>query len=97
MNVSYAEPDKNLWVSVSGRAEFVQDAAKNKELWNPVLKAWFPDGLDDPELSLIKVHAAEAEYWDAPSSKLVRLVGLARALATGQRDDQGKNEKLELD
>lgn len=96
VNVAYAKPEANLWVSVSGTAEFTKDRAKMEELWKPVLKAWFPKGLEDPELSLIRVRASGAEYWDAPSNKLVRLAGLARALVTGTEDNQGKNEKLDL-
>src|SRR5690242_20494485 len=48
VNVSYADADSNTYVSVSGRAMLVKDRAKAKELWNPLYKAWFPEGLDDP-------------------------------------------------
>ncbi|MFI7546199.1 pyridoxamine 5'-phosphate oxidase family protein [Actinoplanes sp. NPDC049599] len=39
------------------------DRAKVEELWNPMLKAWFPEGLETPDLRLIKVHAETAECW----------------------------------
>jgi general stress protein 26 len=45
VTLGYADPGKNLWVSVTGAAEISRDRAKMKELWNPVLKAFFPDGL----------------------------------------------------
>ena len=97
VNISYANPDDNRYVSVSGRARLVRDQQKMKELWNPMFKAWFPDGLDDPDLVLLKVDVTQAEYWDSPSSKMVQLAGLVKALATGQRaDDIGENEKLQL-
>lgn len=97
VNISYANPDDNRYVSVSGRARLVRDKQKMKELWNPMFKAWFPDGLDDPDLVLLKVDVTQAEYWDSPSSKMVQLAGLVKALATGQRaDDIGENEKLQL-
>ena len=97
VNVSYANPDDNRYVSVSGRARLVRDRQKMKELWNPMFKAWFPDGLDDPDLVLLKVDVTQAEYWDSPSSKMVQLAGLVKALATGKRaDDIGENEKLQL-
>jgi len=94
VNVAYSKPDDNCYVSVSGNAEMVKDRAKIEELWSPILKAWFPDGLDDPHLCLLKVSVEQAEYWDAPSSKIIQLVGFVKALATGQEADYGENEKL---
>lgn len=96
VNVSYAAPDDNRYVSVSGRAELIDDKTKEKELWNPFIKAWFPKGLDDPDLLLLKVRVEAAEYWDAPSSTMVNLVGFAKAVLTGNRPDIGENEKLSL-
>lgn len=97
VNLSYAAPDDNTYVSISGTARLVRDKAKAKELWNPALKAWFPDGLDDPDLALLRVQVEKAEYWDSPSSKMVQLYGLAKAVLTGKRaDDIGENEKIDL-
>ncbi len=94
VNISYAQPDKDRYVSVSGTAEMVKDRAKIEELWSPILKAWFPEGLDDPKLTLLKVSVESAEYWDSPSGKLVEVFGFVKALATGQEAGYGENEKL---
>ncbi len=97
VNVAYANPDDNCFVSVSGRAALVRDRAKIRELWSPLLKAWFPDGVDDPELALLRVEVEQAEYWDAPSSKMVQLAGLVKALVTGRSaNDIGENRQLDL-
>ena len=94
VNVAYADSHKQHYVSVSGTARLVRDPAKNKELWSPVLKAWFPDGLDDPALALLRVDVERGEYWDSPSSAAVKVVGLARALATGKPYEPGEHEKV---
>ncbi len=96
VNLAYAKPDSSAYVSMSGRAELVRDRAKIEELWNPLYKAYFPDGLDDPKLALIHVTAQSAEYWDSPSSPVVRLLGMAKAALTGSRDTQGENETVDL-
>jgi general stress protein 26 len=96
VNLSYADPDSQRYVSVSGLARLVRDRAKAAELWNPVLKAWFPQGLEDPDLALLRVEIEKAEYWDAPSSKMVQLAGFLKAIVTGKRYDQGENEKLDF-
>ncbi|MGH8518412.1 MAG: pyridoxamine 5'-phosphate oxidase family protein [Panacagrimonas sp.] len=94
--VTYADPEKNSYVSVSGKAELVRDSAKIHELWKPMLKAWFPHGVDDPDLALLRVDIVSAQYWDSANSKLVQLFGLIKAMATGQSAAEtiGENEKV---
>ena len=93
---AYSKPDSDTYVSISGSAEMVKDRAKMEELWSPILKAWFPDGLEDPHLCLLKVTAEQAEYWDSPSGKLVQLFGFVKAIATGEEADWGENKKVIL-
>jgi hypothetical protein len=62
-----------------------------------LLKAWFPDGLDTPGVTLLKVHATSAEYWEsAHSSRVVELLGFAKAAVTGTPPDPGENESVRL-
>ena len=96
VNAAYSNPDDNVYLSLSGRAEVVKDKAKIEELWSPVLKAWFPEGLDDPHLCLLRIPVEQAEYWDAPSSKIVQLFGMVKAMATGTEADYGENKKISL-
>lgn len=97
VNLAYAEPGKDRFVSISGRCRLVQDKEKARELWNPTLKAWFPEGLDDPELALLCVKVEKAEYWDTPSSRMVQLVGFVKSVLTGQTYEPGDNAKVTLD
>jgi general stress protein 26 len=83
-------------VSVSGRAQIVLDHHKFEELWSPLYKAWFPLGLEDPDLILIKVHVESAEYWDSPSNMIVKLVGFAKAILSGQPARIGEHRKVNL-
>ena len=86
VNVSFTDDENSSWTSIAGRAEVVHDRARAEELYSPVLKVWFPDGLDTPGITLIRVDADTAEYWDSPSSTVKKLVGAARAAATGNPD-----------
>lgn len=96
VNVSYAAPDRNTYVSVSGTASVVNDRAKIEELWNPALKAWFPKGKDDPNIILLKIAVEQAEYWDSSSSAIVKIAGFVKALVTGTRADGGDHDKVNL-
>lgn len=44
----YADPKNQSYVTIEGRANVTRDKAKIHELWNPMYKAWFPGGQDDP-------------------------------------------------
>jgi len=94
--VSYASPDDQRYVSVSGTARLVRDPARMRELWGPAQKAWFPQGPDDPELALLRVEPERAEYWDSPSGTLVQIAGFVKSVVTGQPAAAGEHEKLDL-
>jgi general stress protein 26 len=96
VNVAYASAENNRYVSVSGTARLVHDKAKAKELWNPIVKAYFPKGLEDPELALLRVQVDHAEYWDAPGSKVVQMAGFLKGIVTGQPPKLGEHEKVKL-
>ncbi|MGV9214853.1 pyridoxamine 5'-phosphate oxidase family protein [Micromonospora sp. RB23] len=94
VNVAFSDQKHHSWVSVSGTASESSDRERAKRLWNPLLKTWFPDGLDTPGLTLIKVHASSAEYWDSPNSTVVNLLGFAKAAVTGRPPSPGENREV---
>lgn len=96
VNVSYIADGHKQFVSVSGRAEVIQDRIKMEKLWKPYYKAWFPEGLQDPNLCLLKIHAEYAEYWDTPSSPIAHLINLVKAVTGGAPEKIGENQKVEL-
>ena len=97
VNVSFSDSKQQNWVSIAGAASRVESRAKAEELWSPALKAWFPDGLDQPNLTLVKVTAQTAEYWEAAhSSKVLTVLGAAKAAVTGKTPDAGENETVRL-
>jgi general stress protein 26 len=96
VNVAYSAPDKNRYVSVSGLANLVTDQAKINGLYNPVLKAWFPDGPETPGIALLKISVSSAEYWDAPNNAMVKVAGLVKATLTRQPYQPGEHDTIDL-
>ena len=96
VNVAYTDEDRARSVSLFGAARLVHDRQKMKDLWNPLLKAWFPGGLDDPELALLEVTVTGGESWDAPSSRLVRLALLVRGAISGAGMPAGEHGHLDV-
>jgi general stress protein 26 len=83
-------------VSLSGRASITQDRDQIDKRWNAGAKAWFPKGKDDPQVALLRVDVAQAEYWDAPSSKMVVAAAYIKSRLTGQTPHVGDHAKVEL-
>jgi general stress protein 26 len=96
VSLSYSDPGESRFVSVKGRASVSRDEAKIRELWNPMFKAWFPGGEDDPEIAVLKVTVDEAEYWEAPSNALVRNYRIMKRALTHGQSKVGEHETLTL-
>ncbi len=97
VNISFCNTDGNVFVSISGLGRLPDDPAKVKELWNPAFRTWFPDGLEDPNLALLKIEVESAEYWDSPHGAVRYLFGMLTALATGKTPASlGDHQKLDL-
>ena len=96
VNVSYASPDRNTYVSLAGDARLERDRARIASFWNDALKAFFPKGMDDPDLALIEVRPRTAEYWDGPGSFLGKALTFAIARVTGNDDVMAENRIVDL-
>lgn len=96
VNVSFADPQNQHYISVTGRAHLVRDRKKIDELWKPQFTMWFPEGKDDPNVALLRVKIEKAEYWDSPSSTISFVMNLVSALVTGDAQDSGEHKQLKF-
>lgn len=96
VNVAYADPGADSYVSVSGTASVVEDIERKKALWSKFTEAWFPGGVDDPDLALVRVDIIHAGYWDVKSNKLVQLAKMATAAVTGKPPQMGEHKEVRL-
>jgi general stress protein 26 len=92
----FSDPSNAKYVSAKGRAQVSYERAKIHELWNPMYKAWFPDGENDPNIAVLRVDITEAEYWEANASRIVRGIKYLAAAATGGSIDVGEAGKVVL-
>lgn len=85
VNLSFVDVDHGHYVSLSGHAEVFANPTRAEALWTEFARPWFPDGPESPNLALLKFVPAIAEYWDAPSSKMVRVLAMITTVDTGER------------
>lgn len=92
----YSHPGNNTYLTIKGTVAVVADKAKIKELWNPIMKAWFPDGVDEPGIVALKVTPEEAYYWDTDAATLVILFSMIKAAVTGTPGETGDHGALNI-
>ena len=93
VNVAYS--GTGTWVSLSGTARIVSDPDLLARYWDTFTDAWLEGGPENPNNIVIEVDGSSAEYWDAPGSKVVQVLNLVKAKATGKRYE-GDNERVDL-
>lgn len=97
VGVAFARPSDQEYVTMAGTAAVVQDRQQMAALWSPLNEAWFPDGLDDPHLGLLRVDVDRAEYWDAPNSFVTYALAFVKSKLTGETPrDLGEHAQVDL-
>jgi len=96
VSIAITNESSNNYLMVNGIATLVNDKIKMKELWSTILKAWYPHGLEDSDMLLVKVKPNEVNYWDSSSYKMVVLFNLLKSIATGKVYDEGDHGKINL-
>jgi general stress protein 26 len=94
--VGVALTSRDVWISVDGTAEVLEDAHKAAELWSPQMEGWFPQGPQDPSVVVVKVTGESAEYWDTPGGLVASVLSLVKVKTTGERYQGNDNEVVEL-
>lgn len=92
----YSDSDKQKYIHIRGASELILDRQKIKQYWNPILKAWFPEGLDDPKLCLLKIDVEEAQYWDSSSSKMIVFFEMVKSIVTRKPFSEGETGTLNI-
>lgn len=84
VTLGFANISNNHYMSTKGNARINTDKNKMAELWSPIMKAWYPEGLEDPDMVLIEFHPSEAEIWDGKG----KVVGLLKILSSIMTKDE---------
>ena len=96
VHLVYAHPGKESYLDVWGSAKIITDRQQIIDKWSPIVKAWFPDGVTDTNLALLKVQPYEAYYWEAETGKMVEFFKMAASVVTGKRLAEGAEGSLSI-
>jgi general stress protein 26 len=93
--LTYTCEDDSVYLSVEGIASVSNiNRDRMKELFSPMLRAWFPEGLNDPNLALMIVHPLEIDYWTNNENKVLTYFKILSSAVTGSRTPVGEHGKL---
>ena len=87
---------KEKFVSATALAYEVFDRAHILKLWSPMMKAWFPMGVESADLVLLRVELQDVEYWDTPSSPVTKVAGFFKSMVSQEPYKPGHHEKVNL-
>lgn len=82
------------FLCINGKATISKDRNKIKELWEPIVKAWFTEGVDDPRITVIKVEPEHGYYWDNKHGNAVAGIKIMIGAAMGKTLDDSVEGKL---
>ena len=88
------DPKDKVYLSITGRARVMRDAAKMKAVWRKTDELWWPGGPTDPNVCLMRIEPLTAELWDGPASTAVAAFEFAKARLTGEKPNLGENRKV---
>ncbi len=91
----YADKGNFEFLSVYGRASISTDRNRIKELYGSGDDAWF-DGVDDPNITAIKIEPDDAHYWDTKNGKVISLLKMVGGAITGNEPDLGEEGNLKI-
>jgi len=94
VNLAYANPGKQIYISVRGNATIDRDRATIDELWSAMQKIFFPQGKDDPNLVVLRVRVRDAAYWESAGNFVARALDFAKGMLSKEPADLGKHGKL---
>jgi general stress protein 26 len=93
----FSDPGNAHFLNIFGEADIFDDEKSIEKAWTPLAKAWFPEGKDDIQVTVIKVHPLDAYYWDTKDGKMISLLKTATAALTGTTAGGGVQGKLTVE
>jgi len=96
VGLAFSDPQRKIFIDVSGVAEILVDRAKIDELWRPAQLIFFPGGREDASLALLRVTPHAGRYWNGNESVLGLVLKWSRALIRRERSDLGRCVNLDL-
>jgi len=93
--LTFSSPSDNVYVSLTGKGRISNDKDLIDKYWNPYVAAWFENGKENPEVSILIVKISKGEHWDSTTNKLVQTFEIVKSnVIKSATPNMGENEKF---
>ncbi len=94
--LSFQNEQQQRYLQLAGTASLVTDRSKMRELFTPDSRGWFPGGVDDPHLVLIRIDVTHGTFWESPGGVVHVLAALTKSVVTGTPGKSGRSGTIDL-
>lgn len=87
---------RDFQACIGGQIHPQHDRARMDRFWNAVVAAWYPDGKNDPGLTLMCMDCDDAQVWISSTGPVKFAWEIAKANATHHQPDLGGRTHLDF-
>ena len=82
------------FLSLYGKVTVSKDKEKIKQLWDPTMKNWFTEGVDDSRITVLKFTPTSGYYWDTKHGMAIAAVKRVIGAIKGETYDDSIEGKV---
>jgi general stress protein 26 len=87
---------RDLWACIDGTITVQEDPKRVAKYWNVHVAAWYPEGKDDPRLTMLRLDCADAGVWFSEGGPVKYAFEVAKANATKTTPGIGGHVDIKL-
>jgi general stress protein 26 len=96
VSLVFQDDETSRYLQLNGTATLVSDRGKMRELFTTDSKTWFPGGLDDPHLTLLRIDVTGGAFWERPGGVLQSIAAFTKAVVTGTPGKSARAGTIDL-
>jgi general stress protein 26 len=96
VSLVFQNDQSSRYLQLVGSATAVTDRAKMRELYTTAIRPWFPGGLEDPHLMLIRIDVTNGTFWETPGGMVHVLAAFTKSVVTGTPGQSGRAGTMDL-
>jgi len=93
---TYASKGHDVFAHVHGMLVLDSDRAVIERLWSPAIASWYQDGIDDPNLVLIRFDTDSANIWKAETGAALKAAAMKALFDIDPGKQQQKDNRADV-
>ena len=89
-------PAKGSYLIINCKAQIILEKIKVDELWMSIVKIWFKEDKEDPNILIMKVFPTIYYYWATEGNKMTNFIKMVASVVTVTNLINGEEESTTL-